>query len=182
MNRVKNREIERIENSIKKKNIKNISRRSNRFSFKYNREEDRKFDGGSFDRWWIARRRIERREKFAKDRKNGKFGGEKSIFNRNRGENREDGKKSIVKIFYSGRSLGRAKMRWRDTKTMHVRMVRRKRGPVSRAAFGADPSNFTSREASNMRPTFSRHLDLCFCFFSFFLSFFLFFSLLLEFC
>lgn len=43
---------------------------------------------------------------------------------------------------------------------------------MSRAAFGADPSNFTSREASNMRPTCFEAPPFLLVSFFFLLSFF----------
>ena len=71
--------------------------------------------------------------------------------------------------------MGRAKIRRRDTEIDDARGDERGENEV-RVAFGADPSNFTNREASNMRPTcFEAPPFLLVSFFSFSLSFPLFF-------
>ena len=123
----------------------------NQFS-NINREEDVKFDRITDSRNRSIVDRGERSEEKRRFAGNGKFGGEESIFNRNHGENREDGKKSGEDLdFRSWKMLGASE----NTAERHgddARGDERGENEV-RVAFGADPSNFTSREASNMRPT-----------------------------
>ena len=78
----------------------------NQFS-NINREEDVKFDRITDSRNRSIVDRGERSEEKRRFAGNGKFGGEESIFNRNHGENREDGKKSGEDLdFRSWKMLG----------------------------------------------------------------------------
>lgn len=155
----------------------------NQFS-NINREKDVKFD-------WITDSRnrsiVDRGERSEEKRRfagNGKFGGEESIFNRNRGENREDGKKSGEDLdFRWWKMLGASK----NTAERHgddAREDERGENEVRCLGLHLERIRAISRVA---RPPIcvqhaSKHLHFCsFLFFSFSLSFPLFFSILLEF-